>query len=448
MFRHASIAHSPFPVPRDAIRARRTGQWRMDKPAWRGKSRVMKMDSDLIVVGGGLTGSALALACAQGGLGVTVIDRLARETRGEAGFDGRSYALAAGSQRLLAALGLWEKLAPDAQPILEIKASDGRPGGGAGPHVLHFDHAEIEEGPMGYMVEDRHLRPVLLDAMTAHPRIDHRDGETVVAQDIDSHAARVSLASGASLRAPLLIGADGRDSGTAARAGIARTGWSYGQTALVCAVAHDRPHHGVAHQFFMPGGPLAILPLKGNRASIVWSERDALARPLAEADDATFLEALRPRFGSFLGDISLAGRRYAYPLALSLANRVADARLALAGDAAQAVHPIAGQGLNQGLRDVASLAEVLADAHRRGEDVGACAVLERYRRWRSFDRASLALATDGFNRLFSNDNPLLRAGRALGISAIGQLPGLRRAFIREAAGLAGEVPRLMRGQPV
>jgi len=420
----------------------------MDKPAAGRICPPMEKDSDAIIVGGGLVGSTLALACAAAGLRVTVIDRLDAAARAEAGFDGRSYSLAAASQRLMAALGLWDRLAPDAQPILEIKASDGRPGEGAGPHVLHFDHAEIEAGPMGYMVEDRHLRPALLDAMAAHPRVLHRAGATVVAQSVDAGGAEVRLDCGATLRAALLIGADGRGSGTAARAGIGRTGWGYGQTALVCAVTHEKPHHGIAHQFFMPGGPLAILPLKGNRASIVWSERDARARPLAAADDATFLAALRPCFGDFLGEIALAGTRHAYPLGLTLANRIVGDRLALVGDAAQGVHPIAGQGLNQGLRDVASLAEVLAEARRRGEDIGTPAVLERHRRWRSFDRATLALATDGFNRLFSNDNPVLRAGRALGMGAVGRMPGLRRRFIREAAGLAGEVPRLMRGLPV
>ena len=300
---------------------------------------------------------------------------------------------------------------------------------------------------MGHMVEDRFLRRALLEAMAAAPRVDHRAGETVVAQHAGPEGATVTLASGAVLRAPLIVGADGKESETAGRAGIARTGWDYGQTALVCAVAHEKPHHGIAHQFFMPGGPLAILPLKGNRASIVWSERRAVAERIAGLDDAGFLAALRPRFGDFLGEISLAGARFSYPLSLSLAQRIVADRLALVGDAAQAIHPIAGQGLNQGLRDVASLAQVLAEARRRGEDLGAAAVLERHRRWRSFDRATLALATDSFNRLFSNDNPLLRAARDIGMGALGALPAFRRRAIREAAGLTGDLPRLLQGRP-
>ena len=420
----------------------------MDNRARHRMSRGMGHDSDILIVGGGLNGAALALACAQAGLSSTVIDRVPAEIRGGARFDGRAYSLAAASQRLLAALGLWEGLAPHAQPILEIKASDGRAGEGAAPFFLHFDHAEIEEGPMGYLVEDRHLRQALLAALAADPLVDHLAPETVVAQSVSAHRAGVTLDSGARLEAPLLVGADGRASGTAARAGIGRTGWDYRQTALVCAVEHERPHHGIAHQFFMPGGPLAILPLTGNRSSIVWSERREVAERLARLDDAGFLAALRPRFGDFLGEIALAGDRYSYPLGLSLADRLVGERLALVGEAAQSVHPIAGQGLNQGLRDIGTLAEVLAEATRRGEDIGSATVLERHRRWRSFDRTALALATDGFNRLFSNDNPILRLGRDLGMGAIGHLPGLRRRFIREAAGLAGDVPRLLRGQPL
>ena len=258
----------------------------------------------------------------------------------------------------------------------------------------------------------------------------------------------VSLDDGASLRARLLIGCDGKKSAVAKRAGIRRSGWSYGQTALVCAVAHEKPHNGCAHQFFMPSGPLAILPITGNRASIVWTETDARAAEIQEMDDEGYLAELRPRFGSFLGDISLEGRRFFYPLSLSLAQEFIADRVALVGDAAHAVHPIAGQGLNAGLKDVAALAEVLADAMRRGEDIGREEVLERYSQWRRFDTASLALATDAFNRLFSNDNSLLRAIRDVGLGAVNAMPGLRRRLIREAAGLTGDIPRLAQGKPL
>lgn len=401
------------------------------------------MDRQVVIVGGGLNGPALALALRAQGIAVTVIDALPVETRRDPGFDGRGYALALASQRLLRRLGVWQAVADEAQPMLEIKVTDGRAGEGPAPWMLHFDHAEIEEGPMGYMVEDRHLRPALLDAMAA-AGVTHLAGETVTGQEVGPGGVRVTLASGAVVEGALLVGCDGRSSGTATRAGIGRTGWGYGQTAVVCAVAHERPHHGIAHQFFMPSGPLAILPLRHDRASIVWSESPERAEALLAMDAPAFLEALRPAFGSFLGEIALEGARFGYPLGLSLAERFVADRVALVGDAAHGLHPIAGQGLNAGFRDVGALAEVLSAATARGEDIGALPVLRRYQEWRRFDTTTLALATDGFNRLFSNDNPLLRGVRDLGMGAVNAVPGLRRGFLREAAGLTGEVPPLLR----
>lgn len=311
--------------------------------------------------------------------------------------------------------------------------------------MMHFDHAEIEEGPMGFMVEDRHLRRAFLDAMANEDRITQLSGETVVAQSVGASGATVTLASGTPITGKVLIGSDGRQSGTATRAGIKRTGWGYGQTAVVCAVKHEKPHGGIAHQFFMPSGPLAILPLTKDRSSIVWSETEANATALMAMNNADFLDALRPAFGSFLGQISLTGARFSYPLGLTLANSFISDRVALIGDAAHGVHPIAGQGLNAGLRDVAALAEVLEQARARGEDIGGAQSLARYQQWRRFDTATLALATDTFNRLFSNDNPFLRTARDIGMGLVNAAPGLRRSFIREAAGLTGDLPRLMRG---
>lgn len=406
----------------------------------------MDFDSDIVIVGGGLNGPALALALAQAGLEVTVIDALPRATRQDDAFDGRGYALALASQRLLSATGIWPEVADHSQPILEIKVSDGRAGEGPSPFVLEFDHAEIEEGPMGYMLEDRYLRQAFLNAMDGTDRITQVSGETVVAQDAVPGGVTVTLESGQAITARALVGCDGRKSGTAERAGIKRTGWDYGRTALVCAVEHTLPHNGIAHQFFMPPGPLAILPLPGNRCSIVWSERHETAAQIQALDDAGYLNALRPRFGDFLGALSLSGKRFTYPLNLTLANSFVGPRLALVGDAAHGVHPIAGQGLNLGLRDVGALAEVMVDAHRRGEDIGASNVLARYQSWRRWDTATLAAATDGFNRLFSNDNPLLRGIRDLGMGAVNAMPTLRRHFIREAAGLNGDLPRLMTGR--
>ncbi|MBO9450606.1 FAD-dependent monooxygenase [Tropicibacter sp. R16_0] len=408
----------------------------------------MDMTSDIVIVGGGLNGPALALALTATGHSVTVIDALPVKTRKNAAFDGRSYALALASQRLLQAIGVWEAVEDHAQPMLEIKVTDGHAGAGPSPFFMHFDHAELEEGPMGYMVEDRHLRRAFMDAMAADPMITQINGKSVVAQQALQAGVSVTLDDGAEVTGKLLVGCDGRKSGTAARAGIKRTGWDYGQTALVCAIEHELPHHGIAHQFFMPPGPLAILPLTGNRSSIVWSERTEMAHRINAMEPEDYIQVLRPRFGDFLGQIKLAGDRFTYPLNLTVANSFVGDRLVLVGDAAHGMHPIAGQGLNAGLRDVAALAEVLTLAGRRGEDMASQLVLERYQQWRRFDTATLALATDTFNRLFSNDNPLLRLGRDIGMGIIGSLPGLRRGFVREAAGLTGDLPKLMQGRAI
>jgi len=420
----------------------------MDNPEWARILRCMTKASDILIVGGGLNGPALALALAQTGHSVTVIDALAQKVRKNAAFDGRAYALALASQRLLSAIGVWDRVADHAQPMLEIKVTDGHAGAGPSPFFMHFDHAEIEEGPMGYMVEDRHLRRAFLDALADAPNITQIDGRTVIAQELEANGVALTLDNGEILTGSVLVGCDGRRSGTAARAGIKRSGWDYGQTALVCAISHELPHNGVAHQFFMPPGPLAILPLTENRSSIVWSERREMAERINALPEEDYLQVLRPRFGDFLGEIKLAGDRFTYPLNLTIANSFIADRMALVGDAAHGMHPIAGQGLNAGLRDVGALAEVLTLAGRRGEDIGSVLVLERYQEWRRFDTASLAMATDVFNKLFSNDNPLLRIGRDIGMGVVGSLPGLRRGVVREAAGLTGDLPKLLQGRPI
>lgn len=404
----------------------------------------MNFDTDIVIVGGGLNGPILALALAQAGITTTVIDALSTKVRKNASFDGRSYAVALTSQRLLNNIGLWASIEDNAEPMLEIKVTDGRAGEGPSPFFMHFDHAEIEDGPMGYMVQDRYLRRTLLDAMTANSHITHLQGQTVIAQEQTTGGIKVTLATGKTITARTLIGCDGRDSGTAERAGIKRIGWGYAQTALVCAIKHEKPHHGIAHQFFMPAGPLAILPLTNNRSSIVWSETDTNAKAFNALADEEYLTMLRPRFGDFLGEISLAGTRHSYPLTLSMTDRLVAERIALVGDAAHGLHPIAGQGLNAGMRDIAALVQIITEAKNRGEDYGSLIVLKRYEEWRRFDNTALAVATDTFNKLFSNDNPLLRLGRDLGMGLINNMPSLRRSFIREAAGLSGDLPELMR----
>ncbi len=405
----------------------------------------MKHDVDVLIAGGGLNGPTLALALAGAGLRVAVADPRPADLRADDAFDGRAYALALASQRLLKALGLWPGLAANSQPIRQVKASQGQPGEGAAPFFLHFDSAEIEEGPFGHMLEDRFLYRALLRAM--RDQVTHLPGLAVEAHEVGPAGIVAQLSDGRQIGARLLVGADGRGSGVAARAGIARRGWDYGQTALVAAIDHELPHDGIAQQYFMPTGPLAILPLPGNRSSVVWSETHDNAKVIAALPDDAFLQVLRPRFGDFLGAIALAGKRFSYPLSLSLADSYVAPRVALVGDAAHGVHPVAGQGLNLGLRDVAALAEVLADAARRGEDIGSDLVLERYQGWRRFDATSLALGMDAVNRLFGNDNPILRAARGIGMGAVTRLPALRRGFMRQAAGLSVDpMPRLLAGQ--
>ena len=415
----------------------------MDNDAWASAYADMELDADILIAGGGLNGTATALALASAGFQVMLVEPRSRAERKADDFDGRSYAFAISSMRVLQALDVWPRL-KDVQPILRIKVTDGRPGEGPSPLMLTFDHGEIEEGPMGYMVEDRHLRSELLDAAEGSgvAQLDDR----VIDHRADGAGVQATLGSGETRRVRLLVGCDGQNSPIARRVGIRRMGWSYGQTALVCTIAHEKPHQGIAHQFFIPAGPLAILPLSDNRSSIVWAESAARAETVQAMSESDYLNELRPRFGRFLGDVSLAGRRIAYPLRLSIAERFVDVRVALVGDAAHVVHPLAGQGLNAGLKDVAALAEVVTDAARRGEDIGRPEVLERYEQWRRFDTMALAVATDGFNRLFSNDVVLLRGLRDVGLGLTNAIPGLRRALIREAAGLTGDLPRLSRGK--
>ena len=292
--------------------------------ATHGQSRIrlhiqsMEHDCDIAIVGGGFNGPALALAAAQVGLRVIVLDATSHKPRKNAKFDGRAYALALASKRLMAAVGVWENVAQDAEPMLNIRVSDWHAGVGASPFFMDFDHAELEEGPMGYMVEDRHLRYALQAAMQTSPLIEYRLATRVTGQSTGPEGVTLSLVNNQKITTRLLVGADGRKSGTAARAGITYTGWQYGQTALVCAVEHDRPHGGVAHQFFMPAGPMAVLPLSARRSTVVWSEKTDSAAVIKTLDDAAFLDVLRPRFGDFLGDIALAGGRFSYPLEMML----------------------------------------------------------------------------------------------------------------------------------
>lgn len=400
---------------------------------------VPNAETEVAIVGGGMVGLALAVALAEAGFDVTVLDARSSAVRRDTAFDGRASAIAAASARMLDRLGLWPALEPKAQPILEIRVSDGD-----SPLHLHYDHADVGEGPLGYMVENRHLIAALharaetlgsirLIAPAAVTALRHEPGGVVLGWSDDTLAAR------------LVVAADGRESPLRALAGIKATRRGYDQTGLVCTVDHERPHRGIAHERFLPAGPFAILPLTGNRASLVWTERADLAPRLMALDDAAFLEELAWRFGDFLGRLALEGPRWSYPLSLVQAERIVGPRLALIGDAAHAIHPIAGQGFNLGLRDVATLAEVLAEARSVGLDAGDGGALARYQRWRRTDTMVLATVTDGLNRLFSTDAPPVRFARDLGLAAVDRLPPLKRLFMRHAMGTLGTLPALLKG---
>lgn len=386
----------------------------------------------------------MALAAANNGFSVCIIDAIGAKTQKDPDFDGRSYAMAMASGRMLKALGLWEHLETDAQAILDIKITDGAVGEQPSPFFLHFDKYGLDEGPMGHMIEDRHLRSVLQSRLIGKENIKYLGGRRVEDQSTQTTTSILILDDGAQVHARLVICADGRNSASAKRAGVIYTGWKYAQSALVCTLEHEHSHNGFAYQHFMPPGPLAILPLKDNRCSIVWTETAENARTIMAMDNHAYLDVLRPRFGNFLGEIKLVGKRFVYPLDMSIAKSFIAERVALIGDAAHGMHPIAGQGLNAGMRDIAALAQLCQEAKERGEDFGSPTVLARYQEWRRFDATALALTMDAFNRLFSNDSSLLRSLRTIGLGVVNRLPSTKRKFMREAAGVTGNLPNLMR----
>ena len=403
--------------------------------------------ADVAIVGGGLVGAALGLALAREGLSSVICDSAPLAAAMAPGFDGRGYALALASRRLLQNIGVWGEVAPKAQPINDILVSDGRIGERASAHFLRFDALEL--GPQGFgdMIEDHHLRLSLLQAARAEPLIEYWDAAALSVWRTGPYGAEIETDDGRRAKAALVVACDGRESRLRREAGIGRVHKRYGQVGLVCAVAHEKPHYGVAHELFLPGGPFAILPLKGDRSTLVWTERADMAEALSAVSDEIYLRELRRRFGDFLGGIALEGRRWAYPLSLSIAYSFVGDRLALVGDSARGMHPIAGQGLNYGLRDAAALAETLGDAARRGEDLGEASVLTRYERWRRPDSVAIAAATDALNTLFSNDLGPARLLRRLGIDAFGKIGPLRRAAMKFAAGDREDLPAAMRSAP-
>jgi 2-octaprenyl-6-methoxyphenol hydroxylase len=399
-------------------------------------------DPGVLIAGGGTAGLVAALALAQGApdLGVEVVD-----PRGAAAGDARASAIAAAARRMLERLGVWQAIAADAQPILSMEITDSRAGDAVRPVFLTFDAAVEDGAPFAHMAPNDRLAAALAGAAeAAGVRLTAPD--SVVDFSASPAGVDIRLASGEARRAKLLVAADGVRSRLRARAGIKMVSWTYPQTAIVATVAHARPHNGVAVEHFLPGGPFAILPLAGNRSSLVWTERREDAERLLAADEFVFQVELERRFGHRLGALALEGKRQAFPLGLMLARDYVRPRFALLGDAAHGIHPIAGQGLNLGFRDAAALAETVVDAVRLGLDPGAVDVLRGYERWRRADAFQMGVTTDLLNRLFSNDLSPLRAVRDIGLGLVDRMPRLKKFFISEAAGFSGELPRLMRGE--
>lgn len=405
---------------------------------------------DVLIVGAGLPGLALAVALKQAlgtSFDVMAVDpALTPEGRARRRRDPRALAIVAAARRLLETIGVWERFAENAQPILDMVVTDSRLTDTVRPVFLTFA-GDVEPGePFAHMVENRDLLAALNAQAEAAGVVLRAD--SVAGFEPGPFWATASLASGLRMAARVVVAADGAHSRLRELAGIDVVAWTYPQSAIVTTVAHERDHGGRAIEHFLPAGPFAILPLTGRRSSIVWTEDAAEAVRIAALPEAEFHAELERRFGLELGDISVVGPRQAYPLRFSLARRFVGERLALVGDAAHVIHPIAGQGLNMGLRDVAALAETIAEAARLGLDPGGREALARYQRWRRFDSATMGAVTDGLNRLFSNRSAALKLVRDFGLGVVDRLPALKALFIREAAGLVGEVPRLLRGEPL
>lgn len=461
-------------------------------------------EAELIVVGGGLVGLTLAIACADGGIRTIVIEAESADALSSPAYDGRSAAIAYGSQQVLQAIGAWDAIAPHAQPILDIRVTDGAWHVRGESHgYVHYSHLDLQgsenrrqrteqvsgtavsadgeevrlacdshprgavrhlssdpcslSSAFGYIVENRLTRIALLARAKECANLIHVAPRLVTALEISSDAARVTLDDGRMLTARLVVAADGKQSALRRMAGIQSRQFGYGQSAIVCTVVHEKPHGGVAHEHFLPAGPFAMLPMTDetladgtvrHRSSIVWSEDPRLVPMLLKLDDNSFGKEIERRFGLSLGRVRPLGLRFSYPLTMVLADTYVRERFALAGDAAHGIHPIAGQGFNLGVRDVAALAEVLVDASRGNLDLGSMAVLERYARWRRFDNLMLSTFMDGLTRLFSNDWGPLRLARDLGFAIFNRTMPLKRLAMRHAMGIVGKLPRLVQGRPL
>jgi len=404
----------------------------------------MSAQRSIVIGGGAFAGLALALALRQG-LGPDIRVIVADPALGvRPSRDPRATAIVAACRRLFEAIDVWDQVAAGAQPILDMVVTDSKLEDATRPVFLSFE-GNVEPGePFAHMVENKYL----IDALVQRAEV---DGIDLRPSPVTTFASRptgvdVTLSDGSVLDASLLVAADGARSKLRERAGIATHGWDYDQSGIVVTVGHERDHHGRAEEHFLPSGPFAILPLSGKRSSLVWTEKRAAAARIVALSEEEFHRELEQRFGLHLGEVKVLDKPRAFPLGYFVARSFIGERLALVGDAAHVIHPIAGQGLNMGLKDVAALAEVVVDAARLGMDLGQADVLERYQRWRRFDTMAMGVATNSLNFLFSNNSKLLRTVRDIGLGLVDRAPPLKSLFIRQAAGLAGEVPRLLKGE--
>lgn len=392
-----------------------------------------------------MVGMTMAIALAHEGLRVAVIEKGAMPAQLEANYDGRSSAIALGSQRLLDSIGAWDSMAAYAEPIRDIRVSDGKE-----PFFLHYDHREVGNDPFGYIVENRYIRHALHQAALTHPTLTIFEHTTCNGYAVDAAGVTLHLKEQDSIRCRLAIAAEGRNSPLREMAGIKTIGWNYKQTAIVCTIAHELPHHGLAQERFLPAGPFAVLPMTrlrqdsgaagSYRSSLVWVEPNDRVDIYMELPEEEFVQEITERVGDYLGTISLAGARFSYPLSLLHAKQYTAQRLALIGDAAHGMHPIAGQGVNVGFRDVGALAELIVKQHKLGLDIGSDEVLAHYQRWRSFDNVSMLAVTDGLVRLFEMQAPPVRIARDLGMWTVGKILPLKRFLMRHAMGLVGDLP--------
>jgi 2-octaprenyl-6-methoxyphenol hydroxylase len=403
---------------------------------------------DVVIAGASYAGLALARALGVALDGQARIALVERRPIAEAASapDPRAYAISAGCQRMLEGLGAWAAVSAHAQPVHGIDITDSRLEHAVRPILLSYDNHVGDGEPATWIVEAARLKPALLGVAIDIPPLTILAPSEVRAFTASDGGITLALADGGELHTHLLVACDGRMSPLREMAGIKTVAWTHDQIGIVTTVAHERPHEGRAVQHFLPGGPFAILPLPGQRSCITWTEDASLARSILKRDDAGFLAEVEQRFGHRLGALSLAGGRAGWPLEFRAARVLIARRFALAGDAARTVHPIAGQGLNLGLRDVAALAQCVAEAMRLGLDAGDITALERYARWRRFDSAVSGAAFEAINRLFSNDSTAVRIVRDVGLGLVDRLPGLKSALVSEAAGLTGEVPRLLKGE--